>query len=369
MADGVQVAQNEAVTTSPSVGEGGVATYKVVPFAEKPGKQDDLFGFRAAMMEKHAQEQEEKDKKDAPKKLPLALILMGIVGAGLLVVGGVALFAGGQHGGHVGIPGMTTQKPQGLSSDLGTRRLDAAGLGGRLIIRWGDSGSFEFYVDPLDESQMTGFQAVAQDPPRTLSFELRLLDAAGLPACQKEILIPMMNGTGTATDPGQALQARSSPSGDTIQNMADRDGQVTEIDASGLLPSCPMDAYKRITSWDFTSNFPDLDEQQAWLKHEDKVTGKKSAQSSSGMYGVYSLVRSLPAPIEGDDVIVSDNPGKGILATGGGRAFLVGVNVLTNRALDWQSFPASVHFRCEKTATCVVTRMNSRTAVRAKLLR
>jgi len=51
-------------------------------------------------------------------------------------------------------------------------------------------------------------------------------------------------------------------------------------------------------------------------------------------------------------LIVSDNPSRGIVATSGGRAFLVGMNVLTNRALDWQSFPATVAFPLREECEC-----------------
>jgi hypothetical protein len=227
--------------------------------------------------------------------------------------------------------------------------------------------NYQLSIDPLDPDQISGFEAVAQDPPHLLSFTVQLRNAKDAVVCQKEILIPTVNQL--ATDHSQALLAQTTPSGDTAQNVAGSQGQIGEIDLSGQLP-CPLEAYREIAAWDFSTNFPIFADQDVWLKHENTLTASKKPHSSDGPnYGPYSLVRFLPSPVEGDDVIVSDNPSRGIVATSGGRAFQVGMNVLTNRALDWQSFPASVHFRCEKNAMCAITRLNSRTTVHAHLLR
>jgi len=39
------------------------------------------------------------------------------------------------------------------------------------------------------------------------------------------------------------------------------------------------------------------------------------------------------------------------------------------RSAEWQVFPAAVHFRCEKTGNCVLTRENSRTSLQARLIK
>jgi len=60
---------------------------------------------------------------------------------------------------------------------------------------------------------------------------------------------------------------------------------------------------------------------------------------------------------------------RGTVDTQGGRVFLVGVSGLRNRTAEWQVFPAAIHFRCEKNGTCVLTRVNSRTTLQARLIR
>jgi hypothetical protein len=189
-------------------------------------------------------------------------------------------------------------------------------------------------------------------------------------ACEKEIVFPapVVQSAGPV-DPAQALLPRKTADGDTVQNVEGSDGQISEMTVTGALP-CALKAYQSLAAWEFSSNFPNFAAQAEWLKHENILKGGKKEHSGNGnLYGIYALVKSLSSPIDGDDVIVSDNPSRGIVATSGGRVFLVGSNVLTNRALDWQSFPAAVHFRCDKTAICMVTRLNSRTVVRAHLMK
>lgn len=357
MSNGVQTEQNEPVTAAaPPQSEGSVATYNVVPFADKGATKDDLYGFRAAMAAHQAEAEEQKPKEKPKSAIWIMLLLVALLGTGAALL-------------FFGVSKVVAPKQPALYIDLGTQRFDPAGLGGRFIARWSDGASFQFFIDPLDEDRMPGFQAVAENPPHSISFNVRLLDSSGAVACQKDILIPPINGAEGSTDHAQALAPRQTSTGDTVQNTANRDGQITEMVISGSLP-CSLAAYRHIVSWDFSSNFPNLDEQANWIKHEKDLASSRNPHKSSGVsYGPYTLVKSLPVPIEGDDVIVSDNPARGIVETGGGRVFLVGASVLTNRALDWQSFPASVHFRCERNAICMVTRLNSRTAVHAHLLR
>jgi hypothetical protein len=68
-------------------------------------------------------------------------------------------------------------------------------------------------------------------------------------------------------------------------------------------------------------------------------------------------------------VIVADNPSRGTVETSGGRVFFLGVAGMHNRTVDWQVFPASIHFRCDKNGSCVLTRTNSHDSLQARLLK
>jgi hypothetical protein len=355
----IQLEQNEAVAPSATQAQVQAPTFssesKYRPGQEKP-PDDELYAFRSAM----AQTLEEAETPPkAPKTNLLVMIALVIL---VSAIGALVVFGG-----------MLLLKPKAptLYTDLGSQRYDPAGLGGRLIAQWTGNAAYKFTIDPLDQSQIAGFRAVVANPPRTITFSLHLKDDTGRIVCEKDIVVPALPQVDAAADPAQALAARSTATGDTMQNVAGDGGQIGETVFTGLLP-CALDAYRRIVGWDFSTDFPPLADQSTWLKHEDAVSPaaqKAKSGSASASRGYFGLVKSLPTPIEADDTIVSDNPSRGIIATSGGRAFLVGASVLTNPALDWQVFPSDIHYRCEKNAICMVTHLNSRSAVHAHLVR
>ena len=126
----------------------------------------------------------------------------------------------------------------------------------------------------IDPQQVASFAAVAQDPSRQLSVTIRIRDAAGLVACQKQILFP----ASVAHTPGTKFVAprepRETQTGDIVQNMTGEDGQIAEIDLTGPLP-CPAKAYSSFKSWEFFTNFPTLAEQDEWLRHERGLNAER----------------------------------------------------------------------------------------------
>jgi hypothetical protein len=347
------VAEQAAAADGPPV-----SRFEVVP--TRSGAPEAIFTHRAP---EPPAEADAAAKKAPPMPSKPMLILGGVTAVGALVA--IVL----------GVQSAVTPKPPVQYIDLGTQRFDPAGLGGRLIVRWEGNAEYQLSLDPLDQSFVPGFEAVAQDPPRPLSLTLRLRNAEGLVICQKEILFPPPAAPPVAPaaaapaaaaqpDPAQALQPQKTPSGDTVQNVAGQDNHIAEIAISGGLP-CPAKAYSRLTAWDFTTNFPTLAEQQEWQKHEVALTPAAKAHKASGLGG---LVQHLPTPIEGDDVIVADNPSRGTVETSAGRTFLVGTNLRT-RGAEWQEFPAAVHYRCDRNGSCLLTRPNSHSMLQVRLLR
>ena len=328
------------------------ASYHVVPYTERTGGPD-LFAYRAAMAEPlQAVEPEPEETKPKRRFALLPAILV-------LAFGALFLLA---------LPRLMKPKPPALYIDMGARRFDPAGLSGRLIVRWvGGSAAYQLYLDPLDQQHVAEFQAVVQDPPHPLSVVIRLRDSEGIVACQKELDFPAI-----ASQPGssyrvQVLAPRQTSVGDTVQNMAGTDGQIAEVTVSGGLP-CPLRAYQRFAGWDFITNFPTVDGQADWLRYENSLAGGKRPDLAGGR-GAPLQVQRLPTPIEGDDVIVGDNPSRGTVDTGGGQVFWVGVSGIRNRAPEWQVFPAAIHFRCDKNGACVLTRTNSRNTLQARLMK
>jgi hypothetical protein len=268
------------------------------------------------------------------------------------------------------IPKLIKSKAPPLYVDMGTRRFDSAGLGARMIARWEGSAGYQLYIDPLDPQQTASFQAVMVNPPHPVSVVIRLLDATGAVACQKEVVLPAPGPSSGSSGASQALAPMQTTSGDTVQNIAGPDGQIAEVTITGGLP-CSVKQYQSIVAWEFFTNFPSLDEQDNWLQHrklDDAANGKKSHSGEAGL-GFSARGLHLPAAIDDDDVIVGDNPSQGTLDTQGGRVFLVGVIGMRNRSAEWQVFPAPVHFHCDKNGACVLTRVNSRTTLQARLVR
>ena len=138
-------------------------TYAVVP---TPGKapEADPYAFRTTI-EQAQPEPETLPKK--PRSIPVATLALE---AGVLACAVAMFFA---------IPMLMKHKPPALFIDMGNRRFDPAGLGGRLIAHWENGATYELFIDPLEPQQLDGFRAVAADPPYPLSVVIRLKDAAG----------------------------------------------------------------------------------------------------------------------------------------------------------------------------------------------
>jgi hypothetical protein len=358
----IQVEQNEPVTPGGTSASGSpyASGEKYVPGNNRP-PEDELFSFRSAFEESvlpEAAEQPSQDQAKVSGRLVMALLLVIAAIAALAIYGGNMFFK---------------SKQQALFNDLGTQRYDPAGLGGRLIAQWTDGAGYKFTIDPVDPAQVPGFAATIANPPHAITFSIKLKDATNQVECQKDIVIPGVPQGQGAFDQSAALAPRAIPTGDTLQDVAGRDGKISEMVLTGSL-GCNLDAFKKVVAWEFVTDFPAMGTQKDWEKHEYSVLAdaKKAKSGSSATpqsIGGYMFVNSLPTPIESDDVIVSDNPSKGIVATNSGRAFLVGTKILVNPALDWQIFPADVHYRCERNAMCMLTRLSSRTAVRAHLMK
>jgi hypothetical protein len=356
MGDVIQIEANDTATSAGPQIQAGVAdrVYKMVP-PTGGASHEDLYGFRATMNEPAPVEDPKAEAKEAKSKRALALLPILLI----LVLGVLAVLV---------IPKVTKSKAPPLYVDLGTRRFDSAGLGARLIARWEGAMAYQLYIDPVDPQQAAGFQAVTVNPPHPVSLVIRLLDSTGAVACQKEVVLPTPAPLTGSTDPSQALPPMQTTSGDTVQNIAGPDGQIAEVTVTGGLP-CSLKQYQSLTTWQFFTNFPTLDEQDAWLKHQklnDIANGRKSSSAAGGFS---PRIQHLPAAIDDDDVIVGDNPVRGTVDTQGGRVFLVGVTGLRNRTAEWQVFPAAIHFRCEKNGTCILTRVNSRTTLQARLIK
>jgi hypothetical protein len=333
-----------------------ISRYEVVPYVEKESNPD-LYSFRTAMPAPVPPLQPPTPAQRAATSRKNIAVMTGIGAVALLLAVLIVMLIENRR--ETGPPFI----------DLGEKNDAAAGLGGRLIVKWDGRAEYELHVDPLVAGQIPAFSAVAAVPPRPISFDLHLKDAAGAVLCQKEILLPV--DTGAQTDPANAQPQIPTQTigGDVVQNVAEGDGKIDEVVVNGQLP-CSAKAYKRLTAWDFASSFPTVAAQQEWMSHEESVEGNLRRRAADARAkALIPRVLPLAAPIEGDDVIVFDNPTKGTVETKAGRLFFLGRNGLRQHAPGWQVFPAVIHFRCDVKSNCVLTRADASAAVQARLVR
>ena len=248
--------------------------------------------------------------------------------------------------------------------DLGNSNVTNSGLSGDLVARWIDKANYVFYVNPLSADDLPGFAAVAANPPRQIRFTIHLKDSSGITICEKEIVFPFKAPEGGSAIPTQGPPERTMD-GDTISYDHGDHNEIVRIEMKGPM-SCAESFYDRIAAWDFTTTYPVRGDQDDWVNNLEKTSPREPRAKKSGPG---PLVRLLPAPIDGDDVIVGDNPTRGTVETRSGREFFVGPGGLSTRGQDWGLFPAAIHFLCDVRSNCTLTRAGASNAVSSHLMK
>jgi hypothetical protein len=239
------------------------------------------------------------------------------------------------------------------SDDMGAGIAQASGLRGHLVTRW-QQGKTQYMLkmEPLDPRDAAGFSAVAGNPSKPVSINIRLLDAAGFALCGKQILLH--SGSQNGTQPGT----------DVFQNIQSQDGSVEALWAQGELP-CSPDQYKKFDYWDLSTNFPTIAEQDASLGRKPAVApvsgvGVGSPQTTASAAG--SKGRRKPAvkgPVsmfyfEGDDEVSMYEPARAILSDDSGRSFFIPVKTDQVIAATWAANYSHIHFKCDQHANCAL---------------
>jgi hypothetical protein len=352
MSDANRQGPGEGAAAEPNVPQ---SRYEVVPAAQT-ANDADLYAFRVDLAPPPA--------PPPPRITPTQAVLQQNKTVIMAVAGGAALVFVVL----LIVWFVQRQDPPPAYIDLGTSHIAAAGLEGRLVVRWLGSAEYELHIDTTSPQQLAGFSAVADRPPHPLSVNIRLKDSSNGVPCQKEILIPFNQQPESDPDHPDTVLPQKTSAGDTVQNVADADGKIDEIVATGPL-DCPEKLYKRLEAWDFLSNFPLLADQGDWLRHQEGiVAGDRRRTAEMRARALVPKARLLTAPIEGDDVIVSDNPSRGSVETRDGRVFYLGKDALLQAGYGWQVFPAAIHFRCDLKSACVLTRSGASSALQARLV-
>ncbi|HEX3894347.1 MAG TPA: hypothetical protein VHW46_17355 [Terracidiphilus sp.] len=318
----------------------------------------------------------------SPKKTSGVLI----VGLGLVAMIGIGVITLTQ--GKYLTPKTGSSSVPGDSDDMGAGIANGSGLRGHLVTRWQQGkAQYMLKMEPLDPRDAAGFAAVANNPAKPISINIRLLDSAGFALCGKEIVLHF-DPTHASRVPAQlphkradaerilaeqqasvqrvSIQERARETGkDVFQNIQGNDGAVEALWSQGELP-CSPDQYKKFDYWDLSTNFPTIAEQDAMLGRRPASPGiaAQGSTATSNTPGAKGRRKSAPKgpvstySVEGDDQISMYEASRSLLTDESGRSFFIPVKSDQTIAAAWASNYSHIHFKCDQQANCAL-RTNS----------
>ncbi len=363
---------------------GAVAVYE--PIVEEP-EEEQYQDSEEAEQEEFVDpaERRAEEQKPLPKKKPNVLLLGGF--AALIVFGVFVL--------------MTMNKPKDNTpppGDLGPGIVAVDGLRGHLETRWDGNSktgrlSYKLQIEPMEDRWGPGFSRAVSNPPLPMAVNIRLLDSTGFALCGKEIdfhFNPETAGMPVSVSPVgangkklsaaernaaiqtarqsqvtqmQAAEVAREQGKDLFQNQTTADGQIAAINAQGSLP-CSPDQYRRVDYWDFTTNFPTLDEQALLLD-------PKAARAKEFDPPGHPQKRTLPKwgdgfVIQGDDRVKGYDQARGLLWAED-RTFAIDKRLGQATATAWASNYTLIHYRCDQHASCALTAAGQVAVLHARL--
>jgi len=297
----------------------------------------------------------------------------------------------------------TKKADEPLPGDLGQGVSAVAGLRGHLLTQWAGNAKtgsvqYQLRMEAIGPVQAPGFELVNANPPAPYSINMRLLDSGGFALCGKEILfhfdpataplpMPVITQTGKKAEAAraaarsarqaelermQAAEAERERGKDIFQNQAGEDGKVTAVNAKGTLP-CSPDQYKRAYYWDFTTNYPSVDEQQAMLDPKAAAEARREKEQGDGSDSRSSHRKSAPKKllsayyIQGDDRVTGFDPIRGVLEATAGKGFTVPAKPEHTIAANWAHNYSLIHYKCDQHANCALTSAGGMSVVHARL--
>ncbi|MGA3047330.1 MAG: hypothetical protein ABSD67_11940 [Terracidiphilus sp.] len=293
------------------------------------------------------------------------------IGVGLGIVVGVAVAAFTWYG----------SNPSGRY-DLGPVISDAAGLKGRLYVKWEDQLHYRLGIEPTYPERIPGFSLAAGNPPRPYSVAIQLRDVQGFELCSKEILLrydakraealaPVPHGfeeeKETDSDrlaaeaanraEADAEEAAREKGKDIFELQAGPSGQIVSINAQGSLP-CSQSAYENAVAWSFEPQFPSVAEQKDLLKNLKERQAYTEELARRAANPVKKTKKPAPNTvvfyIEGDDMIVDFDPYSGVISTRGRKTFLIDRASAEAASLRGGDLPMRVHYRCDQNENCAL---------------
>jgi hypothetical protein len=293
-------------------------------------------------------------------QLPVLLLVAGI----LLAVGAIIFML---------------RRPKKVPSfeDLGAGISNVDGLRGNLTARWQGRAEYKLSFGPLHRIQSKEFSAVVSDPSQPLWINIRLLDATGFALCGKQILFQFdpaqaaggvssqahlaarktgLKAAGLAAEEAQEQQREQGK--DIFQNQLGDNGKVVAVTAQGVLP-CSIKQYRQASYWDFTTNFPSVDQQAALVKRRAAVARAALLRREARRY-------RTTFSVEGDSLITGYNYSTAMLETGSGQSFFVPSNRDRTIADAWAASNSLIHYKCTAFTTCILTHPGGGQAIYAR---
>lgn len=268
--------------------------------------------------------------------------------------------------------------------DLGPGVSNTAGLKGYLVARWQKDVQYELKFEPLYAMNSPEFSYTVGHPPGPLWVNIRLLDSTGYALCGKQIefrfnpartkvdlsllhqpTARVVKVSQTASTPSAAAlaQQKAGRTSDAFQNILGDNGQVNFVYAQGVLP-CSQDQYRKFNYWDFSTNFPSVDQQQALMK----APGIAAARAAAAAREAERLkeARSPHFFVEGDTTVREFDASTATLQAGTGQSFIVAKKNETTTATAWAATNAQIHYKCDTLANCTLSRAGDGRVVNAR---
>lgn len=320
--------------------------------------------------------QEQTDEPPAPVKGKRSEYFILYVGVAALAVAAIVILL------------FKLPKSKTDGSDLGAGVFNSAGLRGHLVARLQKGQTqYQLEIKAIDPRSNAGFAQVAGDPPQPISINIRILDSSGFALCGKEIIMPFdpsrefpmlkkaaQTGSGISGELAKqqedllilkAEEQDRERGKDIFHNQVGSDGSVNTMYAQGVLP-CSADQFKRFDYWDFSTNFPSMEEQDRLLKHPRDMLAFAGPDEKKNKRKASSQVRSA-FYVEGDDRAAGWEASSGNLVTSMNRTFFVGGKSAQAIAAAWAADDVHFHYKCDQRANCALVHAGSATVISARL--
>jgi hypothetical protein len=283
--------------------------------------------------------------------------------------------------------------------DLGPGVSAASGLRGHLVTQWeGDAKTgklqYQLRLEPIGPQQQDGFALVTARPPLPMYVNIRVLDANNFAMCGKQIIFrfdpsklpappsPTPPPTRKKVDAAQEAAERNAArqaeltqmqaaevarerGKDMFEDQAGSDGMIHAVSSEGFLP-CSPDQVKRAYLWDFSTNFPTVDEQAALLNPHATVTQHDKEAADIGKRKTQKKPTSAFF-IQGDDRVTGFDIGSGLLEADEGKSFIVTAKNEQGTAAHWASNYSLIHYRCDQHGICALSAAGGQSEVHARM--